>query len=165
MVERYTGQYEGATFDGMTDMKEYHNTELVDEAGNIEIVSYGANFVFENRSYSKAWEDWAIKTAMAYYDAPTPETWIDNEKTHIYELARRILNVADLRPGMPMFVCHYSFDRDQNKWHINYEIEQNNYSIRNVVFCSCNSPDDCLELLRTHLISQLGTDNIKFISK
>jgi hypothetical protein len=46
-VKKIARQYEGASFDGMTDMKSYHNV-MVD---GVE-THYGADFIFTNRRYS-----------------------------------------------------------------------------------------------------------------
>lgn len=48
MVERITGKFAGATFDGMIDLKSYHDSDL-----NGERVRFGANFVFATRSLSR----------------------------------------------------------------------------------------------------------------
>lgn len=50
-VDRIAQLYSGATFDGMQDLKEYHDSILVGPDGP-EVVSYGADFVFSERSYS-----------------------------------------------------------------------------------------------------------------
>lgn len=44
--------YEGATFDGMRDLKEYHSSILVGPEGEIRDVHFGADFIFEHRAYS-----------------------------------------------------------------------------------------------------------------
>lgn len=50
-VESLIGHYKGATFDGMTDMKDYHDTLVVGENGP-EVVSYGNDFIFTSRTLS-----------------------------------------------------------------------------------------------------------------
>lgn len=50
-VETTAKRYAGATFDGMTDMREYHDTILSTKDG-AEIVHFGADFVFCHRTLS-----------------------------------------------------------------------------------------------------------------
>lgn len=51
-VERKTlSLYSGATFDGMVDLKEYHDSMLMGPNGP-EVVSFGADFVFSSREIS-----------------------------------------------------------------------------------------------------------------
>lgn len=50
-VEGVAKRYAGATFDGMTDMKSYHQDLLSTDDG-AELVSFGADFVFCTRDYS-----------------------------------------------------------------------------------------------------------------
>jgi hypothetical protein len=49
MVRSVTGQFSGATFDAMTDYKDYHDSEF-----NGETVHWGADYVFTEREYSEA---------------------------------------------------------------------------------------------------------------
>lgn len=46
-VEAVVKQYEGATFDGMIDLKSHHDSDL-----NGEKVHFGADYIFCSRSYS-----------------------------------------------------------------------------------------------------------------
>ena len=48
-VEKRIGCFAGASFDGMVDLKEYHDSTL-----RGEVVSFGANYVFCERQYSAA---------------------------------------------------------------------------------------------------------------
>src|SRR4051812_33768963 len=41
--------YKGAEFDGMIDLKTYHDSILVDEQGNPRVVSFGADYIFTER--------------------------------------------------------------------------------------------------------------------
>ncbi|HLY24365.1 MAG TPA: LPD29 domain-containing protein [bacterium] len=50
-VEHIARHYEGATFDGMIDLKSYHSTVLVGPEGPRE-VQMGADFVFTRRTVS-----------------------------------------------------------------------------------------------------------------
>jgi hypothetical protein len=51
-VKAVTSLYNGATFDGMIDLKEYHDSILVDEHGNPRVVHFGADFIFTDRDVS-----------------------------------------------------------------------------------------------------------------
>lgn len=51
-VDRTAQLYRGATFDGMQDLKEYHDSVLVGADGEIRSVHFGADFVFCNRDAS-----------------------------------------------------------------------------------------------------------------
>ena len=52
-VESVTSLYSGATFDGMIDLKSYHDSILVDENGAPQVVSFGADFIFAKRELSQ----------------------------------------------------------------------------------------------------------------
>lgn len=47
-VDEVAGQFAGATFDGMIDLKSYHRSDL-----NGEEVHFGADFIFTTRHYSE----------------------------------------------------------------------------------------------------------------
>jgi len=51
-VESVTCLYQGASFDGMTDMASYHNALLTGEDGMPELVHFGANYVIGQRRIS-----------------------------------------------------------------------------------------------------------------
>ncbi len=51
-VERLVKPYEGATFDGMIDLKTHHDTILVGSHGP-RLVSFGADFIFCGRTISQ----------------------------------------------------------------------------------------------------------------
>lgn len=55
-VERITNLYTGASFDGMIDLKSYHDSILVDESGNPRVVSFGSDYIFTRRNVSEEWE-------------------------------------------------------------------------------------------------------------
>lgn len=54
-VAKTTGLYNGATFDGMIDLKSHHESILVDDDGNARLVHFGADFIFTNRKISDAY--------------------------------------------------------------------------------------------------------------
>lgn len=45
--------YSGASFDGMIDLKSYHDSMIANEDGSVETVHFGADFVMGQRSYSE----------------------------------------------------------------------------------------------------------------
>jgi hypothetical protein len=53
-VKAVTDRYEGATFDGMIDLKSYKDDVLIafDGEDTPRLVSFGADFIFEDRDYS-----------------------------------------------------------------------------------------------------------------
>lgn len=53
-VDEVVGTFSGASFDGMIDLKSYHDSELKHEDGTAETVHYGANYVFTRRAMSDA---------------------------------------------------------------------------------------------------------------
>ena len=57
-VKEYIANFEGATFDGMQDLKEYHGSTF-----NGELVTFANDFLFVNRHYSeqvyKNYAEWA----------------------------------------------------------------------------------------------------------
>lgn len=55
-VEKVAHLYEGATFDGSQDLKEYHSSLMTDANGNTEKVDFGADFIFVNRNYSPEYD-------------------------------------------------------------------------------------------------------------
>lgn len=58
-------RFQGATFDGMRDLKEYHSTLLAGPDGDVEEVRFGADFVHGTRSLS----DEAVAAAEAGFAA------------------------------------------------------------------------------------------------
>lgn len=53
-VDKTAQRYAGATFDGMTDSKDYHRT-LIAEGDAVREVRWGADFVFTDRELSPAY--------------------------------------------------------------------------------------------------------------
>jgi predicted RNA-binding Zn-ribbon protein involved in translation (DUF1610 family) len=51
-VHAVTSLYQGATFDGMTDMKSYHSALLAGPDGMPQEVHFGADFIFTRRDLS-----------------------------------------------------------------------------------------------------------------
>lgn len=52
-VRTATCLYEGASFDGMSDLKTYHDTLLAGENGDVERVHLGADFIHTSRHISQ----------------------------------------------------------------------------------------------------------------
>jgi hypothetical protein len=55
-VAKVTDLYEGATFDGMIDLKSYKDSVLVDENGVPQVVQFGADYIFEQREVSAGFQ-------------------------------------------------------------------------------------------------------------
>lgn len=53
-VDKVVSLYQGATFDGMTDMKSSHDSVVSNEDGTVERVSFGADYIFTSRDMSEA---------------------------------------------------------------------------------------------------------------
>ena len=51
-VDKVIKRFEGASFDGMIDLKSHHDSVLSHEDGTTEEVSYAADYVFSHRSFS-----------------------------------------------------------------------------------------------------------------
>ena len=83
-VEKVTTLYTGATFDGMQDLKTYHDTFLTNADGETRQVHFGADFIFTDRNYSPAfWWDAAKKTA-AYWGFAFPSYGRPRVQTRSY---------------------------------------------------------------------------------
>lgn len=55
LVDGVLGLYSGASFDGMIDLKSYHDSLLMNEDGSVQRVHFGADFVHSNRNISPEW--------------------------------------------------------------------------------------------------------------
>lgn len=77
-VEEVAHQFQGASFDGMIDLKSYHSSEF-----NGEVVHWGADYVFVRREFSPAvqeeakafvaealWADFGTINHGGYYEVP-----------------------------------------------------------------------------------------------
>lgn len=104
-VKKVSGLYEGATFDGMIDLKTHHDTALMGENGEVEVVSMGADYIFTHRGYgdkvmAQSSRDMA---ALLGLDGADPEQTLDENKTGarrwdtLRTFTRRILD----RQAMP----------------------------------------------------------------
>ncbi len=51
-VDKVIRAFSGASFDGMIDLKSYHDSVVSHEDGTVEKVSYGADYVFSHRTLS-----------------------------------------------------------------------------------------------------------------
>jgi len=54
VVDKFIKLYQGASFDGMIDLKSYHDSALSHEDGTVEQVQFGADYVFTSRDMSDA---------------------------------------------------------------------------------------------------------------
>jgi hypothetical protein len=64
VVDKVVKRYEGASFDGMVDLKSYHDDVISHEDGSTEVVHWGADFVFTERDSSPETE-LALATDLA----------------------------------------------------------------------------------------------------
>ena len=67
-AEKVYKRFEGASFDGINDLKSYHDTEL-----NGELVHFGADYIFGNRNLSKAFLAPIAAKIAVRYGVPAPE--------------------------------------------------------------------------------------------
>lgn len=57
-VSKYTHEFEGATFDGMIDLKSVRVSQVADRDGTITDISHGADYIFCNRHIpEQVWVD------------------------------------------------------------------------------------------------------------
>lgn len=108
MVERITSQYTGASFDGMIDLKSYHDQEYEGQR-----VHFGADYIFCEREYSKAFYTQVAAYTASRYGQPLPEikenefgAWIEYgpvvEGTNNYTMSNLVSRDASeriLTPG------------------------------------------------------------------
>jgi len=72
-VEPVVSRFEGATFDGMIDLKEYRDELVITRDGNLKKVHYGADFVFCSRSYSVPFFTEKARIVAERYGVDMPE--------------------------------------------------------------------------------------------
>jgi hypothetical protein len=101
-VQHVTSRYEGATFDAQVDLMEYHNSTL-----DGEHVHFGADFIFENRSFSVSFITPIAERVAARFGFPTPPVLnSDHSGAHVpddytqmvggwYTLARKVMQEAE----------------------------------------------------------------------
>lgn len=111
-VKKITDYFEGASFDGMIDLKSYVHKVEMDENGNDITVSYGPDFIFENRRFSEKYiqnvasiiiNDWGLDPELInrieksyndsyYWDVSRirPKDWAMSLDTKFYEYAKNI---------------------------------------------------------------------------
>lgn len=81
-VKNVSSKFEGATFDGMIDLKEYHRS-----IWNGEEVHFGADYIFENRSLSNGLFLKTVESVAKDFGWPMPEIkysqW-GNQNTNAY---------------------------------------------------------------------------------
>ena len=73
-VESLIGHYKGSTFDGMTDMKSYHDTLVMTENGP-ELVWYGADHVFVDRDLSPSYLEFLRAKVRDAGGDPDSQVW------------------------------------------------------------------------------------------
>lgn len=78
-VRELTDLYTGASFDGMQDLKSYHDSILVDEDGTPELVHFGADYIFENREVSDEFlavaAEWIDRRESESFAGETFQCW------------------------------------------------------------------------------------------
>jgi hypothetical protein len=68
-VDLIVKRFQGASFDGMIDLKEYHNSFVILEGSTLPIeVHYGADFVFTNREFSPEFQAKLTEIAQTILD-------------------------------------------------------------------------------------------------
>ena len=89
-VDSIVKLYEGASFDGMTDSKSYHNSFVILEGSTLPVqVHYGADFVFTNRDLSPEFKAELVKK----FEEITGEKYDDNtiystDRFDLYQMPR-----------------------------------------------------------------------------
>ena len=74
-VDAIAKRFEGASFDGMTDMKSYHNSFVVLEGSTLPVeVHYGVDFVFTDRDISESYK----AELVAKFEEISGEKYDDN---------------------------------------------------------------------------------------
>jgi protein-L-isoaspartate O-methyltransferase len=76
-VKNVIGQYHGATFDGMIDLKSHHTSDY-----NGQTVRFGNDFLFTDRDYSAAFLRARAAEMTAKYNTPAPE--VKEQSDHAY---------------------------------------------------------------------------------
>lgn len=66
-AERITRRFEGASFDGLTDLKEH-----IERRVNGQAIDYGADYVFAERSFSRAHLEKAAQQVASRYGVEVP---------------------------------------------------------------------------------------------
>jgi len=104
-VRAVTGRYEGATFDGMIDLKSYHTTLVVNADGTPEEVHYGADYIFTDRTLSA---EFGVTLAGLFYetfgrDADLTDYSYRGDRDALYRIAehtpgpvRSVTKIADV---------------------------------------------------------------------
>lgn len=101
-VEKLIGHLEGASFDGMTDMKSYNKPDqAITKDGTVIHITYGNDYMFTARNYSQ--HDTLKAQCLDYIRA---HCTLDGEAPHerfgnewIDQIASRMLYAADLTNG------------------------------------------------------------------
>lgn len=101
-VEKLVGHFEGASFDGMQDLKEYH-----DSIWSGKIVRFDNDFLFFNRHYS----DKSIEEAVNWYNG-------------YYQTGGHGPEKATFIPSHMEGKYHYSADYSHCNWEVTHRINQ-----------------------------------------
>lgn len=79
-VEHVTFMYTGASFDGMIDLKSYHDSILVGEDGVPRVVHFGADYIFTERDFSPEMETQVTATYERLYGRPYDSNYHDGSR-------------------------------------------------------------------------------------
>jgi hypothetical protein len=102
-VQSVCDLYKGASFDGMIDLKSYHDTWMRDEHGDAQLVHMGADYVFAQRRISSEWETaiFALfsrvigRDVTGYNDlVPLKVDWSTGELYHMVESETEYLSTV-----------------------------------------------------------------------
>lgn len=90
-VKAITDQFEGATFDGMQDLKSYVMRKV-----NGHQVHYGGDYIFTNRHLSATYLRAVAERVARYYRKPVPDIHEDKGSTWIDRAGERISGLDSL---------------------------------------------------------------------
>jgi len=99
-VDAITKRFQGASFDGMIDLKSYHNSFVILDGAELPTeVHFGADFVFTDRKVSAEYKAELVEK----FEEITGKKYDDNET---YDLAETGLYAYGSWSGMPrMYGC------------------------------------------------------------
>lgn len=87
-VSQVAGKFQGASFDGMIDLKSYHDAEW-----NGERVHFGADYIFTSRGYSADFLRRRAESVAQYWGQPVPA--IIEHPTGYVEIAENHVRIHD----------------------------------------------------------------------
>jgi hypothetical protein len=119
VVDKVVKRYEGASFDGMIDLKSYHDDVISHEDGSTEVVHWGADFVFTSRDSSDE--------AKAYLAERLADVAVD--AVYTVDGEDRSFSVEELVNGhslsLPVFVTHMYVGDEEESYFAIHSSERN----------------------------------------